>query len=50
MGKYSENKKSFKSERHEVLLREHLQFSNTIPRGSCADCQQRLRRFKFLRV
>ena len=34
---FSENKQIIKSERHE-----HLQFSNTISHGSCADCQQRL--------
>jgi len=44
IGKFSENKQIFKSERHELLFHEHLQFSNTIglPHGSCTDCQQRL--------
>ena len=37
IGKFSESKPNFKSERHE-----HLQFSNTIRRGSCIECQQRL--------
>jgi len=37
IGKFSESKQIFKSERHE-----HLQFSNTIPPGSCTDCQQGL--------
>jgi len=34
----------FKTERHELLFHEHLQFSNTIglPHGSCTDCQQGL--------
>jgi len=30
IGKFSESKQIFKSERHELLFREHLQFSNTI--------------------
>jgi len=52
MGQFSENKQIFKSERHELLFHEHLQFSNTIRHGSCIDCQQRLllRYFRFLRV
>jgi len=51
IGKFSESKQIFKSERHELLFHEHLEFSNTIPHGSCTDCQQRLwRHFKFLRV
>jgi len=37
IGKLSESKPIFKSERHE-----HLQFSNTIRHGSCTECQQRL--------
>jgi len=37
IGKFSESKQIFKSERHE-----HLQFSKTIRHGSCTDCQQRL--------
>ena len=41
IGKISENKHIFKSERHELLFREHLQFSNTIRHRSCIDCQQR---------
>jgi len=39
---FSENKQIFKSERHELLFHEYLQFSNTIPHGSCTGCQQRL--------
>jgi len=42
IGKFSENKHIFKSEHHELLFHEHLQFSNTIRHGSCTDCQQRL--------
>jgi len=42
IGKFSENKQIFKSERHELLFHEHLQFSRTIRHGSCTDCQQRL--------
>jgi len=42
IGKFSENKQIFKSERHELLFHEHLQFSSTILHGSCTDCQQRL--------
>jgi len=42
IGKFSENKQIFKSERHELVFHEHLQFSNTIRHGSCTDCQQRL--------
>jgi len=38
-GKVSENIQNFKSERHELLFHEHLQFSNTILHGSCTDCQ-----------
>ena len=37
IGKFSESKQIFKSERHE-----NLQFSKTIRHGSCTDCQQRL--------
>ena len=37
IGKFSESKQIFKSERHE-----HLQFSKTIRHGSCTDWQQRL--------
>jgi len=37
IGKFSESKQIFNSERHE-----HLQFSKTIRHGSCTDCQQRL--------
>ena len=37
IGKFSESKPIFKSERHE-----HLQFSKTIRHGSCTDWQQRL--------
>ena len=38
IGKFSESKQIFKSERHE-----HLQFSKTVLRhGTCTDCQQRL--------
>ena len=39
--KFSENKQIFKSERHELLFHEHLQFSNTLRHGSCTDCHQR---------
>jgi len=44
IAKVSENKQIFKSERHELLCHEHLQFSKTIglPQESCTDCQQRL--------
>jgi len=42
IGKFSENKQMFKSERHVLLFRAHLQFSNTMRHGSCTDCQQRL--------
>ena len=44
IGKFSEKKQIFKTERHEILFHEHLQFSNTIslPHGFCTDCQQRL--------
>ena len=42
IGKFLENKHIFKSERHELLFHEHLQFSSTILHGSCTDCQQRL--------
>jgi len=42
IGKFFENKQIFKSERHELLFHEHLQFSNTIRHRSCTDCQQRL--------
>jgi len=37
IGKFSESKQIFNSERHE-----HLQFSKTIRHGSCTECQQRL--------
>ena len=42
--KIFENKQIFKSERHELVFHEHLQFSNTtgLPRGSCTDYLQRL--------
>ena len=52
IGKFSENKQIFKSERPELPVHEHLQFSNTIRHGSCTDCQQKLlsRYFRFLRV
>jgi len=40
--KFSENEHIFKSERHELIFHEHLQFSNTIRQESCTDCQQRL--------
>jgi len=40
IGKFSENKQIFKSERHELLFHKHLQFSNTIRHGSFTDCQQ----------
>jgi len=42
-GKFSENKRMFKSDGHELLFHEHLQFSNR--NGYCmdlTDCQQRL--------
>jgi len=45
IGKFSEIKKIFKSERHELLFHEHLQFSNAIlglPHRTCTDWQQRL--------
>ena len=45
IGKFSENKQIFKSERHQLLFHEHLQFSNTIlglPHRACTDWQQRL--------
>jgi len=42
IGKCSENKQIFMSERHELLFHAHLQFPNTIRHGSCTDCQQRL--------
>ena len=45
IGKFSENKQIFKSERYQLLFHEHLQFSNTIlglPHRACTDCQQRL--------
>ena len=51
IGKFCENKQIFKSERHELLFHEHLQFSNTIRHGSCTGCEQRLwGHFTFLRV
>jgi len=37
IGKFSESKQIFKSERHE-----HVQFSKTTRHGSCTDCPQRL--------
>ena len=43
--KFSENKQIFKSERHEPLFHEHLQFSNAILgllHRACIDWQQRL--------
>ena len=42
--KFSENKQIFKSERHELLFREHAAIFeyNSLPHGSCADCQQKL--------
>jgi len=49
----SENKKIFKSERHELLFREHLQFSNTIAyRMDLAQTVNKgyWRHFKLLRV
>jgi len=48
IGKFSENKQIFKSERHELLFHEHLQFSNTIglPHGSCTDCQRLMAAFQ----
>ena len=42
IGKLSEIKQIFKSERHELLFHEHLQFSNTIPHGFDTDCQRSL--------
>ena len=42
IGKCSENKQIFMSQRHELLFHEHLQFSKAILHGSCTDCQQRL--------
>jgi len=42
IGKFSEKKQIFKSEGHELLFHEHLQFSNTIRHGSCTDYQHRL--------
>ena len=43
IGKNSENKQIFKSERHELLFHEHLQFSNKIGRPhGCTDCQKTL--------
>ena len=45
IGKFSENKQIFKSERHQLLFYEHQQFSNTIlglPHRACTDWQQRL--------
>ena len=51
--KFSENKQIFKSERHELLFREHLQFSNTIAyRMDLAQTVNKgyWRQFKFLRV
>ena len=42
IGKFSENELIFKSESHELIFHEHLQFSNTIRHESCTDCQQRL--------
>jgi len=42
IGICSENKLIFMSRRHELLLHEHLQFSNAILHGSCTDCKQRL--------
>ena len=41
LGKFSENKQIFKSERHVLLFHERLQFSNKIRYGSCTDCQQK---------
>ena len=41
-GKFAENKKTFKSKPHVLLLHAHLQFSNIIRYGSCTDCHQRL--------
>ena len=45
IGTFSENKQIFKSERHQPLFHEHLQFPNTIlglPHRACTDWQQRL--------
>ena len=42
IGKISENKQIFKSERHVLLFHAHLQFSNTIRHGSCLDRQLKL--------
>ena len=42
IGKCSENKQIFMSQRHELLFHEHLQFSKAILHGSCTNCQQRL--------
>jgi len=42
IGKFSEHKQIFRSECHELLFHEHLQFSNTIQHGSCTVCQRRL--------
>ena len=42
IGKCSENKQIFISERHELLFHKHLQFLNTILHGCCTDCQPRL--------
>ena len=44
IGKFSEHKLIFKSECHELLFHEHLQFSNTtgLQIGSYTDCQQGL--------
>jgi len=51
IGKIAENKQIFKSERRELLLHAHLQFSNTIQHGSCTDWQQGLQAaFRFFRV
>jgi len=51
--KFSENKQIFKSQRHELLFREHLQFSNTI--AYRMDLAQTVNKsywghFQFLRV
>ena len=40
--KFSESKQIVKSERHELLFHEHLQFSSTIRHRSCTNCRQRL--------
>ena len=45
LGKFSENKQIFRSERQELLFHEHLQFSNAVlglPHRACTDWQQRL--------